>query len=411
MTPIWNRRGTRIMVGVLLLGAGILVLLPGLTGTSSLDGTVNARFVVISSPIQGVVQRSPPRVGTRVPEGETVLEIRNERLASEGPQDLQGELTAIRRRLDGLATQKVQLEELRADLLARLESYQDAAARNLQQTLSSQRERIGVGEARVAETQATLSRALQLRARELTTETDIERSRAANLAARREVDISRNELERLQGQLAAARGGIYVGEGRNDVPYSRQRLDEVSIALAELGVRQTDLEALEARTRQRITLEEEQRRALGEAPVASPISGVVWRNNVVEGSNVIVGTELMRVLDCRNLFVDILVSEGHYDNIVPGQGAEVRLYGSGLVFPGVVESVRGSSAVVEEPTLAAVPPQGSARNARIRLRLNPSELNRDYQNFCQVGRTVQVRFRSGEYPFMTWLRGLWFSIS
>jgi hypothetical protein len=39
---ILNHRLTRITVGILLLALAIAVLLPGLTGYSSLDGTVNA---------------------------------------------------------------------------------------------------------------------------------------------------------------------------------------------------------------------------------------------------------------------------------------------------------------------------------------------------------------------------------
>ena len=48
-----------------------------------------------------------------------------------------------------------------------------------------------------------------------------------------------------------------------------------------------------------------------------PFEGVIWRNNVVEGSHVIAGNELLQVLDCRDLFVDILVSEVDYDESTP----------------------------------------------------------------------------------------------
>jgi hypothetical protein len=126
---------------------------------------------------------------------------------------------------------------------------------------------------------------------------------------------------------------------------------------------------------------------------------------------VLVGAEMMRVLDCRDLFVDIVVSEVNYDEIVPGQEANVRVLGSGNVIKGVVQSVRGSSADIEEKVLAASLPQTRDKNARIRVRLDHSSLNSDYENFCQVGRSVQVRF-DGKRPLSIsqWASALWFSV-
>ncbi|MFC7664795.1 hypothetical protein ACFQWF_21855 [Methylorubrum suomiense] len=49
----WNTRIVRILVGLALLAIAVLVMLPGLTGYTSLDGTVNARFAVVSAPIEG----------------------------------------------------------------------------------------------------------------------------------------------------------------------------------------------------------------------------------------------------------------------------------------------------------------------------------------------------------------------
>ena len=48
----WNSRWMRVLVGVLLLSAAILAVLPSFTGYTSLDGTVNARFAVVSAPIE-----------------------------------------------------------------------------------------------------------------------------------------------------------------------------------------------------------------------------------------------------------------------------------------------------------------------------------------------------------------------
>ena len=55
--------------------------------------------------------------------------------------------------------------------------------------------------------------------------------------------MARTRLARLQYQLDGISQGVYVGDGRNDVPYSRQRMDEVTIQLAEIDVRLKENEA------------------------------------------------------------------------------------------------------------------------------------------------------------------------
>jgi hypothetical protein len=142
-----------------------------------------------------------------------------------------------------------------------------------------------------------------------------------------------------------------------------------------------------------------------------PFDGVIWRNSVVIGTNVVVGNELQRILDCRDLFVDMLVSESDFDEIFPGRLAEVRLIGRSDVLLGTVLSARGSAAVVTETVLAASPPVSGDKNARIRVALAPSAINTDFANFCQVGRTAQVRFETRTFPLKRWLNALWFSIT
>src|SRR5215475_11578492 len=58
---IWNTPLVRVTVGLLLLAAGVVALLPTLTGYTSLDGTVNAPIGIVSAPIEGVVTNNPPK--------------------------------------------------------------------------------------------------------------------------------------------------------------------------------------------------------------------------------------------------------------------------------------------------------------------------------------------------------------
>ena len=110
------------------------------------------------------------------------------------------------------------------------------------------------------------------------------------------------------------------------------------------------------------------------------------------------------------MFVVFIVPEVDYDEIYPGREAEVRLLGRSEVFKGKVQAVKGSSAVVEKDNLAAKEPEAKERDARIRVQLLPSALNTDFGNFCQVGRSAQVRISRHNLQLTQWIKGLWFNL-
>lgn len=407
----WNRRSVRITVGILLLLGALMVLWPRLTGYTSLDGTVNARISIISAPIDGTVTVTPPKIGTPLQAGAELLGIRNDRVARTTEVQLQAELKAAKERLVAIEGQRAQLTTLNQALRDRLREYHDANVENLTHEIAIREQRISTAAAQQQAAEADLVRKQRLGATGIVAEVAVEQARAASITAQNQGLIAKAELNRLSQQLEAVKRGVYIGEGRNDVPYSQQRSDEITIQLADLQLREQDLKA---RIAQLETQEDEERtrnRTLSYATLRMPFEGVIWRNNVVEGSHVIAGNDLLQVLDCRDLFVDILVSETEYDEIRPGRNAQVRLLGRSDVLDGQVLSARGSGAVVADVVLAAQPPQSRGNDARIRVGLPESALNTDYSNFCHVGRSVQVRFRTRSLPIVRWLTALWFSIT
>jgi multidrug resistance efflux pump len=408
---IWNRRFVRITVGILLLVGGVMAILPALTGYTSLDGTVNARLSIISAPIDGTVTSTPPKIGTPLQAGTELLGIRNDRIARTAEVQMEAELEAAKERRAAIDDQRAQLTALRQELQARRQDYQDASVRNLTQEIAIRRQRIDSAAAQQQAAEADLTRKQRLGTTGIVAEVAVEQARAASITAQNEGTIARAELERLSQQLDAVKRGVFVGEGRNDVPYSQQRIDEVTIQLADLQFRERELKARIAQLETQHDEEHARNRDLSYAVLRMPFEGVIWRNNVVEGSHVIAGNELMQILDCRDLFVDILVAEVDYDEIYPGRSAQIRLLGRSDAIDGQVLAVRGSAAVTEDVILAAKLPQSRGKDARIRVALPQSALNTDYANFCQVGRSVQVRFRTRSLPIIRWFKALWFSIT
>ncbi|MGW5956840.1 HlyD family secretion protein [Methylorubrum thiocyanatum] len=409
----WNNRFVRILVGLTLLATAIIVMMPGFTGYTSLDGTVNARFAVLSAPIEGVVSETPPKVGTALPEDTEIFQITNDRIARTAEAQLDADLGAARERLKALDAQTGQLTALKKELAARLGDYQKASLQSIQQEIIIRQQRISTAQANRVSAEADLSRKQTLGATGVVANSSVEAARAAAVSSGNEGTIAKAELDRLNQQLDALKRGTFVGEGRNDVPYSQQRGDEVTIQLANVEAQAKIERARVQLLEKQLFIERARNDRLSNASIRLPFRGVIWRNNVVGGSNVVVGNELIRLLDCRDLFVDILLDEVDYDQIKPGDPADVRLLGTSDVIAGRVNSVRGASAAVEEVTLAAIPPKSRGKNARIRLILDQNAMQTDYENFCHVGRTVQVRFArsAATLPLVNWVKSLWFSIS
>ncbi|GEC31930.1 hemolysin D [Sinorhizobium fredii USDA 205] len=408
---ILNHRITRISIGILLLALAIAVLLPGLTGYTSLDGTVNARFAVINAPIDGEIAKPPPRIGTPVTEGETIAIIRNERVNRSILASLRAEQGTARERVAALRRERDELALLRDELAQRLGVFQSATIASLERQLRILEKRVEVSRAQDVVAKVDLDRRQELESKGIFTRKMVEAAEAAGAATGGEVEISNLTVDLLQQRLDALRQGIFVmGDGQNDVPYSRQRQDDVIVRINDLNTRIAENETRASQTEQQVIEEDKRVRNLEQATVPSPFSGVVWSRNIVGGSNVILNNEMMRILDCRELFVDILVPEVDYDEIYPGREAEVRLFGRAEVFKGRVQAVKGSSAVVEKDSLAANEPQTNERNARIRVALTPSALNTDSANFCQVGRTAQVRFSKRNIRLTQWFESLWFNL-
>jgi len=252
-----------------------VVIAPAVTGYTSLDGTVNARLTIISAPIEGTVTATPPKVGLALPAGTELLGIRNDRVERTVEVQNEAELAAARERLDAIDKQRSQLAALHEELAARRDAYQLAIIRNLDHEIDIRRQRITTAQAQQQAAESDFARKQKLGTTGIVADVMVEQARAASIAAQNAGAIARAELERLNQQLDAARRGVFLGEGRNDVPYSQQRLDEVTIQLADLEYRERELKAKIEQLDMQHDEEHARNRTASFAIVRMPFEGVI----------------------------------------------------------------------------------------------------------------------------------------
>jgi hypothetical protein len=177
----WNHRLLRITVGLFLVGIVVVALLPGMTGYTSLDGTVNARFAIINAPIDGTIAQATPKVGTLLAEGMPLLIIHNERVNRAVFASLSAERNTALDSITALRRERDELAQLRDELSTRLNIYKEATIASILQDLSILRERVESSEAQNVAAQADLVRRRQLGLQGIASASIIELARAAGI--------------------------------------------------------------------------------------------------------------------------------------------------------------------------------------------------------------------------------------
>ena len=101
--------------------------------------------------------------------------------------------------------------------------------------------------------------------------------------------------------------------------------------------------------------------------------------------------------------------ETAFEAIRPGDTARVRLRGSDETFLATVEALRGAGSQRATGLLAAEPENLTEGSLSVMLRLAPADVGMVgvAQNFCDVGRTAEVRF-DRELGNMLTVAGHWF---
>lgn len=387
----WGR-WLRVVVGLAVLGAPLAIYLPYLLNTITREAVVNARVVPVYAPIEGEIRGTPPAAGTAVTAGAGLLAIANPTLDRGRLGQLEAEATALRARHAALGHAEQDLVAIAAELEARMASYRDAASRRSATLVDEAAAAVDAAQAQLRERTADLERKRRSRPSGAVSAAGLEAAEAAAAGAAAELSQARRSRDRSAIEHDWLAQGVFVADTRNDVPYSQQRIDEVRIRLvelrSELGQAAASLATAEA------ALADERRRVamLAEARVAAPRSGIVWQPLALAGDWVGRRAELLRMIDCDDLFVTARLSTRYFDSIRPGDAASVRLPDGERELAGIVEGLRGMGASDPNDRLAAAMPPLEPGEFVAVVRLDGRQLRDVPGEFCHVGRAVEVRF-------------------
>ena len=377
----------------LCIGAAALLLgTAAITGTTSGSGTVTASAVVnapvirIASPFDGRVVEAPPARGAAVRPGDTLVRV--EATDRDGAQlaDLRAKLAASERQLSAVNSHAKALTAARGELKARMDSYRAGAIARLSAQLKEAEALHNIFKARMAQSGEALDRQQQLKARGYASQANFDAASASANIARNDVAASAARLERIRIELDAARKGVFV-DGRDDVPYSQQRDDEVMLRLLDLNARSRTLQATIDDLESQIATESKRVAKIETFRQTADVTGLVWDTASPMGAPVRAGDPLVNLLDCSRPYLEVALDEKATAGIRAGDLARVRVPGVDTALEATVRGLRGATVPTAENRTDAA--QGQVI---VLVDLPNATDTASMQAFCHVGRIAEVIF-------------------
>jgi len=387
-----NARLFRLLLGLGLVAVAAWYGYLYLFNKVSIAGVVDAPLITLVSQIDGQVAGDMVGQGAAVKAGQPVATIVDDRVDNRTLMSLGRSLDAARSRLPALSENIAKLTAMKADLERRSREYQAALVDRLRHEIAQNEASLAA--ARIVERQAgeALQRGIPLIAHGNLSQAGYDDLSYAHQRAGAEVTRAEATLARSQWDLSAAKAGMLLGNNWSDVPYSTQRVDEVDIRIAGLRHDESSEVATITELEGEYAAEKERIDRLSQQRLTAPVDGVVWRTFVAPGAQVMHGTPLFEVIDCRHLYVEATTRERFFEALSPGQRVRVRLEGSDKKVAGSIRVIVGPGASLDAASKLSVITHRAGTEAQLIVDINSGALPPAPGSTCNVGRSAKVYF-------------------
>jgi multidrug resistance efflux pump len=380
---------------VLLLGAAAVTRNPEPETAITASAIVNAPIVRIASPFDGRVENAAPARGAAVHPGDVLVRVKAAETDPHQLADLKGRLASTQRQLAATASHIKALTEAREELKKRMEGYRKGTIARLVAQLSEAEALHNIFKAKLSQTDDALDRQQQLKTKGYASQANFDAATASAIVAKNDVAASAARIQRIRVDLDSARHGVFVGDNRDDVPYSQQRDDDIMLRLVELEARVKTLQATSQELQGQIAAETKRLATDKVVDQTADVTGVVWDTVSPKGTPVRAGDALVNVLDCSRTFLEVSLDESQLAVIKPGDTAKVRLPGESTIIDAKVRGLRGAIAAAKGVVPGVESDPEASGQTTVLVDLPIAADSRSMQSFCHVGRTAEVIFDTG----------------
>ncbi len=384
----------RIITTLSIIGIVIYVFLPNFVFIKSRSAVITANIISIEAPITGQIKRNLPDVGTELEKGQIISFIENLVVDQTPLSVAKSDLDGYQDQYNGLKEEYDKLEDLKKELESSFKKYQAAIIKNLKLQLEREEHRFSELQNVLESYKMDYDRKETLVQKGATSKADFDKVKFEKNRADEIAKQSYTTIKLLKQQIDSLKEGVFTHpDGRTEVPYQRQRFDEVAMKQSGLKAQMLEIKSQIDNRKTRFESESKRYNQLSQRNIISPTNGVVIRKLATENSQVSENQGIIDIIDCSRVYVDVTISQGYFEKIIPGQTVQVKLVGSDRPIKGTVVSVRGGALQPEKATnFIGLSMVDKSLDMQVFITIDEHDLKQTKGDFCHVGRNATVTF-------------------
>jgi hypothetical protein len=374
------------LVALFVVAIALLAYLvgPHIRATLSRNAVITTWLHVVKTPIEGAITASPLRPGTIAATTLPAVQIANDRLYPGRRAEIVLQLARLREEIGAKAGIVVDLERRVVQRRALAAAYLGSLHGGLEGWIRTEEANLVGTQAQIRDQRREVNRLNSLNRAGNTADAIKEHAEAQldNLVSF--ARASQELIERVRRRQAVVHDGVALETSLADVPWAYK-----------------DGEALEIEIlKQKAAIAESTAAAQSMSGIADqvtldlPAGMTLWDLLAANASYVRAGDSVFSFVDCRDLLVDVVVTDGVMTLLNPGDPAIVHLVGWGGDMVGRVTLLRGSRAPLADGQLAATIPDRVFREGQAIVAIDQASVTAEGFTSCPVGRAAFVEFPS-----------------
>ena len=380
----------RVLLLLLGLAAAAYFIANRVLAPGSVQGVLNAPIVTLRAPIDGVVLSGGLAVGQRVAADTDLFTLRDTRIDVRAEADLRARRDAAGTRvaefdryLASLATEGVAMD-------AKVQEFTDYEALRLLANLNSQDAAVASAQASLGLAQVQEARIRLLVQTNAAAQARLDEAAAATKVARALLDRSLADRTVAEVALGANRAHIFAQSGYGGAIYFQQRSDEIRLRRLDLQNQREAANAEQQSLQRSLTAESARLATTRQVAVHAGATGSVAATYVAAGMDVVRGTALADVFDCRALYVEAYLYAGWFGTPRPGETVEVTLYGRSDRVSGTIRSLRDAGLSLDASRSIPLAERQSRQLLTLIVDLDPNTARTLAAEGCPVGQPASV---------------------
>lgn len=390
-------RWFKLGLGVGVLAYALMALLTAFVLPVSSEAVIAGSTTTLRAPIDGILELRNVELGTSVQAARELVVITNPWADDSLVVELRNRISAADAEIAALQPQGAALEELSQGLKQGASLYQlnrvsqlGALVEERQAKLEGDRAQAALGIERQERAQAMFEQGVL-------SEEGLGQAVRDRTVATQQLEAAQKGIEALESQRRSARFGVNIdasGMGA-DRPYSRQRLDEVTLERIRVQQRVTSHTRVRDALKEQLTTAEARLHKFASATLSASRPSRLWKVFASSQAYVNRGQPLLSLIDCDSALVVATVKERIFRKLKVGSRASFKLDKSTM--PGRVVQLEGLSRPAQDDVVIAPgltgqrdPIPASADPYRVTISI-PALRAPPYDD-CGIGRSGTVTF-------------------